>query len=99
MYQINDYRCSGRTSRLLSICREEKAVFISDYPEIAKIRGFSDIEVMSYGEALKNGLPKDKPYVIDDLDYFVTYAFSGGKMIGYSIQKPIPYEIETRLNK
>ena len=102
MYQINDYRASGRTTRLLSICQEEHAVLI--YPSIsgrkvADEKGFKNVAVISYNDAIKYGLPSNTKYVIDDLQFFAQTVISGGQMIGYSIEKPIPIAIEARLNK
>lgn len=93
MYQDINYRASGRTTRLLAYAREIKAVFI--YPsrfarKIADSKGYIDVEVMSYDEVLKYGLPKDKPYVIDDIECFVSKVISGGKLAGYSGEKTIP---------
>lgn len=101
MYQINDYRASGRTTQLLAICQEENAIFV--YPssfgrKVADVKGYSNVEVMSYDEVLKYGLPKNKKYVIDDLEKFAQHVISGGEMIGYSIEKPIPIAIEALIN-
>ena len=93
MYQDINYRASGRTTRLLAYAREIKAVFI--YPsnfarKLADSKGYTDVEVMSYDEVLKYGLPKDKLYVIDDIEYFISKVISGGKLAGYSGEKTIP---------
>jgi len=96
MYQDINYRASGRTTRLLAYAREINGVFI--YPsnfgrKLADSKGYTDVEVMSYDQAIANGLPKDKPYVIDDIESFVTHVITGGKLVGYSGIKDIPDEI------
>lgn len=93
MYQDINYRASGRTTRLLAYAREINAVFI--YPSkvgrrLADRKGYTDVEVMSYREVLEKGLPKDKPYVIDDIEYFIRHVISGGRLAGYSGEKTIP---------
>lgn len=93
MYQDINYRASGRTTRLLAYAREIGAVFI--YPssfgrKLADIKGYTDVEVMSYKEVMEQGLPKDKPYVIDDIEWFIQYVIPGGKLAGYSGEKTIP---------
>lgn len=96
MYQDINYRASGRTTRLLAYAREINGVFI--HPsihgrELADGKGYTDVEVMSYDQAIANGLPKDKPYVIDDIECFITHIITGGKLAGYSGIKDIPDEI------
>ena len=98
MYQDINYRASGRTTRLLAYAREIKGVFI--YPsnfgrKLADSKGYTDVEVMSYDEVLKYGLPKDKLYVIDDIECFISKIISGGKLAGYSGEKTIPDSIRT----
>ena len=93
MYQDINYRASGRSTRLLAYAREEHAIYI--YPsnfgrKFANSKGYDDVEVMSYSEVLKQGLPKDKPYVIDDISSFVRYVINGGELIGYTDEKDIP---------
>lgn len=93
MYQDINYRASGRTTRLLAYAREINGVFI--YPtnfgrKLADIKGYTDVEVMSYREVLEKGLPKDKPYVIDDIECFIQQVVPGGKLAGYSGEKTIP---------
>lgn len=97
MYQDIDYRASGRTTRLLAYAREIKAVFISSNctRTLANLKGYTDVEIMSYDEVLKYGLPKDKSYVIDDIECFISRVISGGKLAGYSGEKTIPDAIRT----
>jgi hypothetical protein len=57
---------------------------------LADSKGYTDVEVMSYSEILEKGLPKDKPYVIDDIECFIQQIISGGKLAGYSGEKTIP---------
>ena len=97
MYQDINYRASGRTTRLLAYAREIKAVFIcpsSFGRRLADIKGYTDVEVMSYKEVLEKGLPKDKPYVIDDIEQFIQHVISGGKLAGYSGEKTLPDAIK-----
>lgn len=100
MYQDINYRASGRTTRLLAYAREINGVFI--YPSIfgrwlADSKGYTDVEVMSYDQAITKGLPKDKPYVIDDIECFITHVIAGGRLAGYSGTKDIPEEMIARI--
>lgn len=102
MYQINDYRASGRTTRLLAICRNENAILV--YPtsygrKLADDKGYSDVEVMTYKEALEKGIPNSRKYVIDDLDLFAQAAIQSGIMIAYSTEKPLPTAIQMMLEE
>lgn len=100
MYQDINYRASGRTTRLLAYAREINGVFI--YPssigrKLADSKGYTDVEVMTYDQAIANGLPENKPYVIDDIECFVTRIITGGRFAGYSGVKDIPDEIMAQI--
>ena len=100
MYQINDYRGTGRTTQLLALCREENAIFIC-YNSIRREelqRKYTDIEIMTYLEVLKYGVPNNRKYVIDDMEHFVSYAISTGTMIGYSVEKPLPPQLQNLIS-
>lgn len=91
MYQIIDKRGSGKTSRLMLLAQESNGVFVCANPygmrEKAKNYGFSDFEIVSYEDYLKQNYSYyDKMVFIDELELFVkSLGNKFNNLNGYSL--------------
>lgn len=96
MYRIIGTRCTGKTSRLMLIAKENNAIFVCSNPAAmetkARAYGIAGLEFISYenfAEGLR-GYQNNVPVVIDDLDTYISYivkATCNGKLIGYTISE------------
>ena len=86
MYRIIDKKCSGKTSRLLLLAKENNGVVICSNPdkmrEKAYAYGITGIEFISYSE-LFNGEYEGK-VMIDELEMFVQH-YIDCKLTGYTL--------------
>lgn len=75
MTHIIDKNCSGKTSRLLLLAKENKGIIVCKDPERTLDKAISygivGIDYMSYEEYLNSG--SNKLVFIDDLDSFLKY--------------------------
>lgn len=87
MTRIVDERSSGKTNRLMTIAKEQNAIFVCSNPKAmeykAKQYGIEDLHFVSYSEFSTLLLHKEK-YVIDELESFIIEAF-GGELTGYTL--------------
>ena len=92
MYRIIDKKCSGKTSRLLLLAKENNAIVVCQDPnhmkEKAYAYGITGLEFMSYigydYEVNHCNKKIDKPILIDVLDNFLKYE---SNVIGYTISE------------
>lgn len=75
MTHIIDKNCSGKTSRLLLLAKENKGVIVCKDPERMRDKAMSydikGIDYISYEDYFNDG--SDKPVFIDELDSFLKY--------------------------
>lgn len=87
MIRIIDERNSKKTSRLMTIAKEQDAIFVCSNPTAMEYKaqqyGLDGIRFVSYGEFSTILLHNEK-YVIDELEHFIQTAF-GGEFIGYNL--------------
>ena len=96
MYKIIDKKCSGKTSRLLLLAKENNGIVVCSNPdkmrEKAYAYGLTGIEFVSYedfdrdvSEGYEAGRSYNKPVFIDELDnYLRTLQFN---IQGYTISE------------
>lgn len=72
---IIDKNCSGKTSRLLLLAKENQGVVVCKNPkrtlDKAVSYGIIGVDCMSYEDYFNSG--SDKPVFIDELDSFLKY--------------------------
>lgn len=87
MYQIIDYRNSGKTSRLMLLAQEHDGVLVCSNPyamrKKAEDYGLKGFDIISYYDYWNNNYNVNKKCFIDELDSFV--ASLGNKLSGYSL--------------
>lgn len=75
MTHIIDKNCSGKTSRLLLLAKENEGLIVCKDPERTKEKalayGILGIDYMSYEQYFNEG--SGKPVYIDDIDTFLKY--------------------------
>ena len=76
MYRIIDGRGTGKTSRLLTLAKDNNAILVCSNPRAmqykAKSYGIDGVETISYGEFLNEHQGSHKQYVIDEIEKFIS---------------------------
>ena len=84
MYRIIDKKCSGKTSRLLLLAKENNGIVVCKNPEKMREKahayGLTGIEFVSYrdfdydvSEAYASGSNYNQPVFIDELDEYLKH--------------------------
>ena len=92
MYRIIDKKCSGKTSRLLLLAKENNGVVVCSNPEHMREKAYSygitGIDFISYVDfacELHLGNKFNRHIFIDELDKFFNYIEEN--IIGYTISE------------
>ena len=87
MIRIIDERCSGKTSRLMLIAKENNATFVCANPHAMEVKanayGFSDIKFISYHDFVTSYEPGN--IVIDEIEGFIKSVIGENELVGYSL--------------
>lgn len=88
MYRIIDKKCSGKTSRLLLLAKENNGIVVCKNPdhmrEKAYAYGLTGIDFISYGSFSPLHY-YNKPIYIDELDLYLQYL--NKNIQGYTISE------------
>ena len=92
MYRIIDKKCSGKTSRLLLLAKENNGVVVCSNPEHMRekaysygITGIDFISYVDFAYELHLGNKFNRHIFIDELDKFFNYIEEN--IIGYTISE------------
>lgn len=86
MYRIIDKKCSGKTSRLMLLAKEQNGIIVCKEPMLMRQKaydyGIVGIDFISYYD-FKPMYEYDKPVFIDEIDLYFKYLNSA--ITGYTI--------------
>ena len=89
MYRIIDGRGTGKTSRLLTLAKDNNAILVCSNPRAmqykAKSYGIDGVETISYGEFLNEHQDSHKQYVIDEIEKFMGMVYGEQTILGYTL--------------
>lgn len=94
LYRITGNRCTGKTSRLILLAKEQNGIIVSISPDYVKSLAhkydISNIDVISYSEynemlmGKRSSIDYDRPIFIDELEIFLQ-LYLDKNIQGYSI--------------
>lgn len=90
MFQIIDSRSSGKTSRLMLLAKENKAIIACSNPSAMRQKAYSysitGLEFVPYSALLDGSIDPNEKVMIDEIEQFVQ-EYIDGKLIGYTLTK------------
>lgn len=87
MIRVIDGRCSGKTSKLMEIAKENNAMFVCSNPQAMEVKahayGISNIKFISYHDFVTSY--EEGNFVIDEIELFIQAIMGDNKLIAYSL--------------
>lgn len=90
MYKIIDDRSTGKTSRLMLLAKEQKAMIACSNPSAMRQKAYSygitGVEFIPYSALLDGSIDPNEKVMIDEIEDFVR-EYIDGALVGYTLSK------------